>query len=65
MEQYLHIRNLVNANLRKSLFIELNRPIFAYSKSRQCKFQQSPCHRIQWTNIDTFKVLSMQILTSL
>uniref|UniRef100_A0A6C0C706 Uncharacterized protein n=1 Tax=viral metagenome TaxID=1070528 RepID=A0A6C0C706_9ZZZZ len=36
-DQYLHVQNLVNANLRKSLDITLNGQTFAHSTFRKCK----------------------------
>jgi len=65
MDQYLEIQCLDNAKSFNSLDITLNRPIFVHSTSRRCKSSQISWHHIEWTNIWTFKVLSMRIFTNL
>jgi len=61
MDKYWHVQSLVNANFYRFLGITLNGQILICSKSRQCKLLQISWHRIEWTNIATFKVLSTQI----
>ena len=58
MDQYLNVQSLVNTNLLTSHWIDQYLNVKVLST-------QISWHHIEWTNIRTFKVLSMQIFTDL